>query len=200
MSVLVGGSACDFWSAAVMPDNTIEDSFNFRKYVNESIGVLFFYPLDFTFVCPSEIIALNNKLEEFEKRNAKVIVVSVDSQFTHLAYKNTPVDKGGIGCVKFPMVSDLTKGISTSYGVLHDNSMALRGTFIIDDTFTVRHQLINDFPFGRNIEEILRIVDAIIFNKKHGEVCPANWKSGTAGMKATTEGVAEYLRDNASEL
>lgn len=200
MSVSITKEAHDFQAAAVMPDNTINPYFAFSEYVKGHMSVLFFYPLDFTFVCPSEIIALNNKLQEFEKRNVKVVVVSVDSEFTHLAYKKTPAAEGGIGNVQFPMVSDLTKEISKQYGVLHNNAVALRGTFIIDDLFVVRHESKNDLALGRNIDEILRLVDAVAFHKKNGDVCPANWKPGEDSMKPTAEGVAQYLKKHSPRL
>lgn len=193
MSVLVGKIAPDFTASAVMPDNTINPSFNLKSYLNGKIGVLFFYPLNFTFVCPSEIITFNNKLEEFQKRGAEVIGVSVDSQFSHLAYKGLQVQEGGIGNVQFPLVADLTKEISTNYDVLANGSVAFRGTFLIDQKFTVRHQVINDLPLGRNIDEALRMVDALIFNQQHGEVCPANWNKGEEGMKPSAAGVKSYL-------
>lgn len=198
MPVLVGKTAPDFTASAVMPDNSINANFNLKSYLNGKIGVLFFYPLNFTFVCPSEIITFNNKLEEFRSRGAEVIGVSVDSQFSHLAYKGLPVNEGGIGNVQFPLVADLTKQISTDYDVLANGSVAFRGTFLIDQNFTVRHQVINDLPLGRNIDEALRMVDALIFNQKNGEVCPANWNKGKEGMKPSADGVKSYLASNFS--
>ncbi len=201
MSVLVGKQAPDFTAKAVMPDNEINEEFNLKKYLNGKIGVLFFYPLDFTFVCPSEIIAFNNRLKEFKTRCAEVIAISVDSHFTHLAWKNTAVNKGGIGNVQFPMVADLTKQIARDYDVLIENAgVALRGTFLIDKQGVVRHQLVNDLPLGRNIEEAIRMVDALNFFEENGEVCPAGWNRGKEGMDASPEGVAEYLANNASSL
>ncbi len=195
MAVLVAKQAPDFTAAAVMPDNSINQSFNLKSYLDGQIGVLFFYPLDFTFVCPSEILQFNAMLEEFQKEGAKLIAVSVDSQFTHLAYKNTQVDKGGIGNIQIPMVADLNKQIARDYDVLVNESVALRGTFLIDQEFKVRHQLVNDLPLGRNIEESLRMVRALKFHQAHGEVCPANWNQGKKGMKPTQEGVASYLKE-----
>ncbi|MCE3233732.1 MAG: alkyl hydroperoxide reductase subunit C-like protein, partial [Rickettsiaceae bacterium] len=157
-------------------------------------------PLDFTFVCPSEIIAFNNKLNEFKTRGAEVISVSVDSHFTHLAWKNTPVNKGGIGQVQFPMVADLTKQIARDYDVLLDAGIALRGTFMIDKAGVVRHQLVNDLPLGRSVEEAIRMVDALNFHEEHGEVCPAGWNRGKEAMEASPEGVAKYLEKNAAGL
>jgi len=199
MSVLVGKEAPDFTAQAVYADNSIKE-FNLKTHIKGKMGVLFFWPLDFTFVCPSEIIAFDNRVEEFKKRGVELIGVSVDSQYTHYAWKNTPVDKGGIGNIRFPMVADITKSIARDYDVLLNNSVAFRGTFLIDKKGIVRHQLINDLPLGRNVEETLRTIDALIFHEEHGEVCPANWKKGDKGMTATAEGVASYLKDNAKAL
>ncbi len=200
MSVLVGKIAPDFTAPAVMPDNTINEAFNLKSYLNGRIGVIFFYPLDFTFVCPSEIIAFANRLKDFHARDVEVIAVSVDSHFTHLAWKNTPVEKGGIGNIQFPMVADLTKQIARDYDVLVDESVAFRGTFLIDEKGVVRHQIVNDLPLGRNVDEAIRMVDALKFHEEHGEVCPAGWNKGNDGMKATSEGVAAYLEKNAANL
>jgi peroxiredoxin (alkyl hydroperoxide reductase subunit C) len=212
MSVLVGKSAPDFTAKAVMPDNSFEDNFNLLSYLGikkdasgkvtkkGKIGVLFFWPLDFTFVCPSEIIAFNNRLKEFKLRKTEVIGVSVDSHFTHLAWKNTPVEKGGIGNIQFPMVSDLTKSISRDYDVLTGGAVAFRGTFMIDGEGIVRHQLVNDLPLGRNVDEAIRMVDALQFHEEHGEVCPAGWARGDEGMKASADGVAKYLKGHAKNL
>jgi len=156
--------------------------------------VVFFWPLDFTFVCPSEILAFNKKLDEFKKRNTEVIGVSVDSKFTHLAWKNTPVDDGGIGNIQYPLVSDLNKNIAREYGILFNDSVALRGLFLIDTKGVIRHAVINDLPLGRNVSEALRMVDALQFVETHGDqVCPANWQEGDEAMKPTGEGVAIYL-------
>ena len=212
MSVLVGKAAPDFTAQAVMPDNSINDKFNLLSYLGiekdasgkvtkkGKIGVLFFYPLDFTFVCPSEIIAFNNRVNEFKLRKSEVIAVSVDSQFTHLAWKNTAVEQGGIGNVQFPMVADLTKSIARDYDVLTGGAVAFRGTFMIDGNGVVRHQLINDLPLGRNVDEAIRMVDALQFFEEHGEVCPAGWNRGDDGMKADSAGVASYLKKNAAKL
>ena len=200
MAVLVGKDAPDFTATAVMPDNSFNDKFNLKSFLKNKAGVLFFWPLDFTFVCPSEIIAFNNRLQEFKDRGVEVIGVSVDSHFTHLAWKNTAVEAGGIGNVQFPMVADITKSIARDYDVLLNESVAFRGTFLIDKNFKVRHQLINDLPLGRNIEEAIRMVDALQFHEAHGEVCPAGWNKGKDGMKATASGVAEYLKKNAVGL
>jgi peroxiredoxin (alkyl hydroperoxide reductase subunit C) len=200
MSVLVGKRAPDFTASAVMPNNEIHDNFNLHHHLNGKIGVLFFYPLDFTFVCPSEIIAFCNRSEEFKKRNVEVIGVSVDSKFTHLAWKNTDVKHGGIGKIQYPLVSDLTKNISRDYDVLTGEAVALRGTFLIDQEGIVRHQVVNDLPLGRNIDETIRMIDALRFFQEHGEVCPAGWNKGKKGMKADQKGVAEYLAAHSKNL
>lgn len=200
MSVLVGKKAPDFTTAAVMPNNEINEKFNLHTYLNGKIGVLFFYPLDFTFVCPSEIIAFDNRLKEFKDRGVEVIGVSVDSKFSHLAWKNTEVNKGGIGQIQYPLVADLTKSISRDYDVLMGDAVALRGTFLIDQDGIVRHQVVNDLPLGRSIEEALRMVDSLQFFQTHGEVCPAGWNKGKQGMKADAKGVADYLANNATKL
>lgn len=192
MTSLVTQKAPDFTAETVMPDNTIAPK-SLSDLRGGKYAVLFFYPLDFTFVCPSEIIAFDKALDEFKKRNCQVIGVSVDSQYSHFAWKNTPREKGGIGNVQFPLVADLSKDIARSYGVLFDNTVALRGLFLIDKDGIIRHAVINDLPLGRNVSEALRMLDALQFTEKHGEVCPANWKAGENGMKATAEGVAEYL-------
>jgi peroxiredoxin (alkyl hydroperoxide reductase subunit C) len=199
MSVLVGKPAPDFTAQAVMPNNDIAE-LNLSKHLDGKIGILFFYPLDFTFVCPSEIIAFHNRLGEFTSRGAKVIAVSVDSHFSHLAWKNTPVNKGGIGDVKFPLVADLTKSIARDYDVLTGEAIALRGTFLIDKKGIVRHQVVNDLPLGRNIDEAIRMIDALQFHEEHGEVCPAGWNKGAESIQATPEGISDYLASNADKL
>ncbi len=200
MSVLVGKPAPDFTASAVMGDNTINDKFNLTSHIKGKIGMLFFWPLDFTFVCPSEIIAFDNRMDDFRKRGVEVIGVSVDSHFTHLAWKQMPVEKGGIGNVQFPMVADLTKSIARDYDVLVNDAVAFRGTFMIDKKGIVRHQVVNDLPLGRNVDEAVRMVDALQFHEEFGEVCPAGWQKGKSGMKATAEGVASYLKENADAL
>ncbi len=199
MAVLVGKQAPDFSATAVLGNNEIKEitlsSFTKGKYT-----LLFFYPLDFTFVCPSEIIAFDHRLEEFKKRNVEVIGVSIDSQFTHLAWKNTPVDKGGIGQVGYPLVADVKHEICQAYDVEAAGGVAFRGAFLIDKSGTVRHQYVNDLPLGRNVDEFLRLVDALQFTEENGEVCPAGWKKGAKGMNASPEGVAKYLAENAKEL
>ena len=191
MSTLVTREAPDFTAQAVMPDNSFSE-LTLSSYRGK-YTVLFFYPLDFTFVCPSEIIAFDKALSRFEEKNAQVIGVSVDSHFTHLAWQNTPRDQGGLGDVKFPLVADLNKNIARDYGVLLDDGIALRGLFLIDREGIVRHALVNDLPLGRSVEEALRVLDALRFTEEHGEVCPANWREGEEAMKPTAAGVAEYL-------
>ena len=191
MSVLVTRAAPDFKAQAVMVNGTFEE-LQLSSYKGKYV-LLFFYPLDFTFVCPSEILAFNKAVGEFEQRNCQLLGVSVDSQFTHLAWRNTEVQNGGIGKIGFPLVADLDKSISEDYGVLLADGISLRGLFLIDREGVVRHQLVNDLPLGRSVEEAIRILDALQFTEKYGEVCPANWKPGEEAMKPTAEGVAEYL-------
>ncbi len=198
MSVLVTQPAPDFKATAVMPDNSFKE-ISLADYKKKYL-VLYFYPLDFTFVCPSEIIAFDHRLDEFKDRNVNVVGASIDSHFTHLAWKNTPVNKGGIGNIQYPLLADVTKKISRDYDVLINESIALRGSFLIDREGVVRHQVVNDLPLGRNIDEMLRIIDALQFTEKFGEVCPAGWQKGKPGMKGSTEGVADYLAKHAKEL
>ncbi len=198
MSVLVTKSAPDFTAQAVMPDNTFKD-LTLSDYKGQYV-VLFFYPLDFTFVCPSELIAFSHRLQEFKDRGVEVIGVSVDSHFSHLAWKNTPVNNGGIGDIQYPLVADITKSIARDYDVLLNDSVALRGSFLINKEGVVEHQVVNNLPLGRNVDEMLRMIDALQFTEEHGEVCPAGWQKGNAGMKASTEGVASYLAEHAEEL
>lgn len=192
MSPLITKPAPDFTATAVMPDNTLKEDFSLADYRGQYV-VLFFYPLDFTFVCPSEILQFDKYLNQFKEKNCEIIGVSIDSQFSHLAWKNTPVNEGGIGNIQYPLVADLDKKISLDYGVLLDAGIALRGTFLIDKEGILRHSVINDLPLGRNIEEALRMVGALQFHEKHGDVCPANWNEGDEAMKPTRKGVAEYL-------
>lgn len=191
MSYLVTKQAPDFTAQAVMPDNQFAE-IKLSDYRGKYV-ILFFYPLDFTFVCPSEIIAFNKALERFKAKNTEVVGVSVDSHFTHWAWKNTPEKEGGIGNIQYPLVSDLNKSISRNYGVLVDDSVALRGLFLIDKEGIIRHAVINDLSLGRSVDEALRIVSALQFTEKHGDVCPANWQEGEEAMKPTAEGVAAYL-------
>lgn len=200
MAVLVGKPAPDFTAAAVLGDNSIKEDFNLSQHIKGKAAVIFFYPLDFTFVCPSELIAFDHRLAEFTARGVEVIGVSIDSHFTHLAWKNTPVDKGGIGQVGYPLVADIKHDICKAYDVEADGGVAYRGSFLINKDGVVVHQVVNDLPLGRDIDEMLRMVDALQFFEAHGEVCPAGWKKGKAGMNASPEGVAKYLAENASSL
>ena len=189
--VLVTKQAPEFKATAVLADNTFQEIS--LSDLKGKYTILFFYPLDFTFVCPSEIIAFDKKLVEFKEKNCEVIGVSVDSEYTHLAWKRTSIENGGIGNIQYPLISDMTKSIARDYGVLFNDSVALRGLFLIDKEGIIRHSVINDLPLGRNIDEALRVLDALQFSEKHGEVCPANWKTGEEAMKPTAEGVAQYL-------
>ncbi|MGO8754851.1 MAG: peroxiredoxin [Gallionellaceae bacterium] len=199
MAVLVGKAAPDFTATAVLGNNEIKD-ITFSKVTKGKYAVVFFYPLDFTFVCPSELIAFDHRLDEFKKRKVEVLGVSIDSQFTHLAWKNTPVDKGGIGKVGYTLVADVKHEICKAYDVEADGGVAFRGSFLIDKSGVVRHQVVNDLPLGRNIDEMIRMVDALQFHEEHGEVCPAGWSKGKAGMDASPEGVAKYLAKHSREL
>ncbi|MGN7661072.1 MAG: peroxiredoxin [Anaplasma sp.] len=196
---LVTKQAVDFTARAVMSDGGICD-LQLSKYVAGKYAVLFFYPRDFTFVCPTEIIALHNRTAQFVSRNAEVIGISTDSEFAHSHWRNTPLEKGGIGMVSFPLVADDSHFIAGSYGALHDGKVALRATVVIDESFTVRHQSVSDLPIGRNVDEILRVIDAIAHHKEHGEVCPAGWSVGKAAMEATQHGVEHYLQSHADSL
>ena len=198
--MLVTNKAPDFTATAVLGDNQIVDNFNLYENFGTKGTVLFFYPLDFTFVCPSEIIAFDKRLDEFKSRGISVIGVSVDSQFSHFAWKNTPINQGGIGQVKFPLVADITKQISKDYDILFQEGVALRGSFLIDKDGTVRHAVINDLPLGRNIDEMIRMIDTMLFTNEYGEVCPAGWQKGDEGMKANTKGVADYLAHHSDKL
>lgn len=201
MSVLVGRKAPDFTCAAVLGDGSIVDEFKFMEATKGKHRLVFFYPLDFTFVCPSELIALDKRMDEFKARGVEVVGVSIDSQFTHNAWRNTPVDKGGIGPVKYTLAADVTHQIARDFGVeTPDGAVAFRGAFLIDKDGLVRHQVVNDLPLGRNIDELVRMVDALQFFEENGEVCPAGWQKGKSGMKADPKGVAEYLSKEAGNL
>ena len=195
MAVLVGKPAPDFTATAVFGNNEIKE-ITLSSFTKGKYAVVFFYPFDFTFVCPTELIAFDHRLEEFKKRNVEVIGVSIDSEHTHLAWKNTPVEKGGIGQVRYPIVADVRHLLARAYDVESPGGMAFRGSFLIDKS----HQVVNDLPLGRNIDEMLRMVDALQFNEEHGEVCPAGWTRGKAGMKDNAQGVATYLASHAKEL
>ena len=199
--VLVTRQAPDFTSSAVLGNGEIVDNFNFKKHIEGKAAVLFFYPLDFTFVCPSELIAFDHRYEEFKKRGVQVVGVTIDSQFTHNAWRNTPTENGGIGAVKYALAADVKHDIAKAYGIEHPEAgVALRASFLIDKNGVVRHQVVNDLPLGRNIDEMLRMVDALQFHEEHGEVCPAQWEKGKEGMKDNPEGVAKYLKQNADKL
>jgi len=200
MAILVGQPAPDFTAAAVLGSGEIVDSYTLSDQIKGKKAVLFFYPLDFTFVCPSELIAFDNRYEEFKKRGVEVIGVSIDSQFTHSAWRNTDKKEGGIGQVKYPLVADVRHAICKAYDVESVAGVAFRGSFLIDEEGVVRHQVVNDLPLGRNIDEMIRMVDALSFHQQHGEVCPAGWQDGDEGMKATSEGVASYLGSHSEKL
>ena len=201
MSVLVGRPAPDFTAAAVKGNGEIVDSFNLSTETKGKKVVIFFYPLDFTFVCPSELIAFDKRYAEFQKRGVEVIGVSIDSQFSHNAWRNTPVEEGGIGPVQYTLVADVKHEICQAYDVEHPvDGVAFRGSFLIDGDGNVRHQVVNDLPLGRNIDEMLRMVDALNFHEEHGEVCPAGWEEGKKGMDASPEGVAAFLSENSEQL
>ncbi|PAF41960.1 peroxidase [Helicobacter sp. 13S00401-1] len=198
--MLVTRRAPDFKAPAVLGNNQIVEDFELSKNLGKEGAVLFFWPKDFTFVCPSEIIAMDKRVKDFAEKGFTVIGVSIDSDVVHFAWKNTPVNQGGIGNVSFPMVSDITKQISRDYDVLLNGAVALRGSFLIDKNQVVRHAVINDLPLGRNMDEMLRMADALVFFEQNGEVCPAGWHKGDKGMKATTDGVKDYLSHNADKL
>lgn len=201
MGVLVGRQAPDFTAAAVLGNGEIVDSYNFAEATKGKKAVVFFYPLDFTFVCPSELIAFDKRLAEFTKRGVEVIGVSIDSQFSHNAWRNTAVKDGGIGEVGYALVADVKHDICQAYDVEHPEAgVAFRASFLIDEDGLVRHQVVNDLPLGRNIDEMLRMVDALNFHQEHGEVCPAGWEEGKKGMDASPQGVAAYLAENAEGL
>jgi len=201
MTVLVGRPAPDFTAPAVLGNGEIVDNYTFSEATKGKYAVVVFYPLDFTFVCPSELIALDHRVDELKAKGVEVIAVSIDSHFTHNAWRNTPVEKGGIGQVKYTMVGDMTHHIVRSFGVEHPEAgVAFRGTFLIDKEGLVRHQVVNDLPLGRNMDEIGRMVDALQFHEQHGDVCPAGWQKGDEGMNASPNGVADYLKSHSEEL
>ncbi|MFF7705889.1 redoxin domain-containing protein [Pseudomonas sp. NPDC007930] len=199
MSVLVNKQAPDFNAPAVLGNGTLVDSFKLSSLQGKYV-VLFFWPLDFTFVCPSEIIAHNNRMARFRELGVEVVGVSIDSQFTHFAWRTTPVEKGGIGEVEFTMVADVKHEIVRAYGVEHGDGVALRASFLIDQKGVVQAQVVNNLPLGREVDEMVRLVEALQFTEEHGEVCPAGWRPGQKGMKANAQGVADYLAENASSL
>ncbi|KAF0591155.1 MAG: alkyl hydroperoxide reductase protein, peroxidase component [Candidatus Campylobacter infans] len=198
--MLVTAKAPRLSGIAVLGNGQIENNFDLYSNIGPKGAVVFFYPKDFTFVCPSEIIAFDNRFNEFKERGINVIGVSCDNEFCHFAWRETEPKKGGIGRVQFPLVADIKKEWARKFDVLFDDAVALRGSFLIDKDGTVRHAVINDLPLGRNIDEMLRMVDTMLFTNEHGEVCPAGWNKGDKGMKATTDGVAEYLSQNSNSL
>ncbi|MFT4592755.1 MAG: peroxiredoxin (alkyl hydroperoxide reductase subunit C) [Phycisphaerales bacterium] len=198
MSILVNKEAPNFTAQAVMPNGVME-SLSLDQFRGHYV-VLFFWPLDFTFVCPTEIIAHNKRVAAFEERGVQLIGCSIDSQFTHAAWRNTPVEKGGIGEVGFPMVADIKHEIASSFGILHEAGIALRASFLIDKDGIVQHQVANNLPLGRNVDEMLRMVDALQFTEEHGEECPAGWNKGDTSMAPHTEGVAPYLTAHVEAL
>ena len=201
MGVLVGREAPDFTAPAVLGSGEIVENYNLNEATAGKYKVLFFYPLDFTFVCPSELIAFDHRLQEFTKRGVEVVGISIDSHFTHNAWRNTPVNQGGIGQVGYTLVADMTHAICKAYDVeTPDGAVAFRGSFLIDKEGVVRHQVVNDLPLGRNVDEMLRMIDALQFTEEHGEVCPAGWNQGDKGMSASPDGVASYLAENADSL
>lgn len=207
---LVGKKAPKFSATAVVNGGEFQDDFSLEQFIGKKKVVLFFYPRDFTFVCPTELLAFQEKLEEFEKRGVAVVGCSVDSHFSHWAWLNTPKDQGGIQSVVYPIVADFDKTIAMNYGVLageytwdedgnwgfEGEPVAYRGLFLIDEEGKVRHELINDLPLGRNVNEALRVIDALAHNQKYGEVCPANWNEGDDAMTETSDGVADYLSNH----
>jgi peroxiredoxin (alkyl hydroperoxide reductase subunit C) len=201
MGVLVGRKAPDFTAAAVLGNGEIVEDYNFGEATKGKPTVVFFYPLDFTFVCPSELIAFDHRLEEFKKRGVEVVGVSIDSHFTHNAWRNTAINDGGIGQVGYTLVADVKHEICQAFDVEHPEAgVAFRGSFLIDKEGVVRHQVVNDLPLGRNVDEMIRMVDALQFHEEHGEVCPAGWNQGDKGMDASPEGVAKYLSESADKL
>lgn len=199
--VLVTRQAPDFTAAAVMGNGEIIDNFNLKKHLNGRPAVIFFWPMDFTFVCPSELIAFDHRYEEFKKRGVEVIGVSMDSEFVHNAWRNTAIEDGGIGQVQYPMIADIKHDIMRAYGVeFPEAGVALRGSFLVDKNGVVRHQVVNDLPLGRNVDEMLRMVDALQFHEEHGDVCPAQWEKGQEGMNASPKGVADFLKKNSGKL
>ncbi len=207
MTILVGKKAPDFNTQAVLGDGTITGEFSLSKEIEGKYAVVFFYPLDFTFVCPSELIAMDHRVDKFKDLGVEVIGVSIDSHHTHNAWRNTDVNNGGIGPVKYTLAADMDHKIAKAYGIESDGGdsyypagVAMRATFVIDQKGVVRHQVVNDEPLGRNMDEVVRIVEALQFFEENGQVCPAGWNKGDAGMTTTASGVASYLTENAGKL
>ena len=207
MSVLVGKKAPDFTTQAVLADGTIVDDFNFNKHTEGKYAVVFFYPMDFTFVCPTELIALSHRVDKLKELGVEVVGLSIDSHHTHNAWRNTDINSGGIGAVKYTLAADMDHSISLAYGIQSDGGdsyypagVSMRATFLVDQKGIVRYQVVNDEPLGRDIDELVRIVEALQFFEKHGQVCPAGWNKGDSGLKNTADGVANYLASNAEKL
>ncbi len=200
MSVLVGKPAPDFTCNAVLANGEIVPDFNLAEAIKGKIGLVFFYPLDFTFVCPSELLAVDHRMDKFKELGVEVIGVSIDSHFTHNAWRNTAVENGGIGQVGYTLAADINHEICRAYDVESDGGVAFRGAFIIDQDGVVRSQTVNDLPLGRNFDEFIRVIEALQFHQEHGEVCPAGWNKGDKGMTASPDGVAAYLSENADNL
>jgi len=207
MAILVGKPAPDFNTQAVLANGEVVDSFSLSESIKGKYGVVFFYPLDFTFVCPSELISMNNRMQRLTELGVEVVGVSIDSHWTHNAWRNTAVDQGGIGSVGYTLAADMNHAICRAYGVESDGGdsyypagVAMRATFVIDQSGIVRHMVVNDEPLGRNMDEVVRIVEALQFFEKNGQVCPAGWNKGAEGMTNTPDGVAQYLKDNAEKL
>jgi peroxiredoxin (alkyl hydroperoxide reductase subunit C) len=199
--LLVTHQAPDFKASAVLGTGEIIKTFSFREHIAGKTTVLFFWPMDFTFVCPSELIAFDNRHEKFQELGVEVIGVSCDSEFVHNAWRKTSFEKGGIGEVKYVMVADTKREIQRSYGIEHPGEgVALRASFLIDSSGVVRHQIVNDLPLGRNVDEMIRMVDALQFYERHGEACPAQWEKGKEGILTSPDGVARFLAKNASDL
>ena len=199
MSVLVNRTAPDFTAPAVLADGSIVEDFAFSSLRGKYV-VVFFWPLDFTFVCPSEIIAHDNRMDKFRALGVEVVGISIDSQYTHYAWRNTPVEKGGIGAVGFTMVADVKHEITQAYGVEHEDGVALRASFLIDRAGVVQHQVVNNLSLGREVDEMIRLIEALQFTEEHGEVCPAGWRKGQKGMHESPAGVASYLAEHAAKL
>ncbi|MGK2960325.1 MAG: peroxiredoxin C [Candidatus Malihini olakiniferum] len=199
--VLVTRQAPNFTAAAILGNGEIIKNFNLKKHISGKAAVIFFWPMDFTFVCPSELIAFDHRYKEFQDRGVEVVGVSFDSEFVHNAWRNTPVKSGGIGPIQYAMVADVKREIQKAYGIEHpDAGVALRGSFLVDKEGFVRHQVVNDLPLGRNIDEMLRMVDALLFHEEHDEVCPAQWEKSKSGIVASPDGIAKYLTENADKL
>lgn len=207
MGILVGRKAPDFTTQAVLGNGEIVGDFNLADTIKGKYGVVFFYPMDFTFVCPSELIALNNRLDKLNELGVEVVAVSIDSHHTHNAWRNTDVNNGGIGPVKYTLAADMDHAIAKAYGVESDGGdsyypagVSMRATFVIDQNGVVRHQVVNDEPLGRDMDELIRVIESLQFFEEHGQVCPAGWNKGSEGMTNTAEGVADYLSKNAASL